>query len=58
MKLVVITGTCGAGKSTIKDEIEKRLDSRKYACMDTDEVELTGGIMRELIMNIGIVMTV
>lgn len=40
MKLVVITGTCGAGKSTIKDEMERRLDSRRYACIDTDEVGL------------------
>lgn len=38
MKLVVITGTCGAGKSTIKDELEQRLDSSQYACIDTDEV--------------------
>ena len=26
--------------SKIGNEIEKRLDSRKYACMDTDEVEI------------------
>lgn len=38
MRLVVITGTCGAGKSTMKDELERRLDSRQYACIDTDEV--------------------
>ena len=38
MKLVVITGTCGAGKSTIKDELERRLDTRQYACLDTDEL--------------------
>lgn len=38
MKLVVISGTCGAGKSMIKDELEQRLDSCQYACIDTDEV--------------------
>ncbi len=38
MRLVVITGTCGAGKSTIKDEMEKRLDPCQYACADTDEL--------------------
>ncbi len=38
MKLVVITGTCGAGKSTVKDEIERHLDACQYVCIDTDEV--------------------
>lgn len=38
MKLVVITGTCGAGKSTIKDELERRCDPCQYVCIDTDEV--------------------
>lgn len=38
MRLVVITGTCGAGKSTMKDELERRLDPQQYACIDTDEV--------------------
>jgi len=38
MKLVIITGTCGAGKSTIKDELDRRLDAGQYACIDSDEV--------------------
>ena len=38
MKLIVITGTCGAGKSTMRDTLEKILDAEKYACIDTDEV--------------------
>ena len=38
MKLVIITGTCGAGKSTVKDELARRLDSSQFACIDTDEV--------------------
>lgn len=38
MRLVIITGTCGAGKSTVKDEVERRLDPCQYVCIDTDEV--------------------
>ena len=40
MKLFVITGTSGAGKSTMKDLLAKRLDEKKYACIDSDEVGL------------------
>ena len=38
MKLIVITGTCGAGKSTVREKLKERLDSHRYACIDTDEV--------------------
>lgn len=38
MRLIIITGTCGAGKSTIKDHLAKRLDSSQFVCIDTDEV--------------------
>ena len=40
MKLFMITGTCGAGKSTVKDELAARLDPKRYACVDSDEVGL------------------
>lgn len=30
MKLFIITGTCGAGKSTMKDELAFRLDPNRY----------------------------
>lgn len=40
MKLYIITGTSGAGKSTIKDELDAVLDHGKYACVDSDEVGL------------------
>ncbi len=40
MKLFTITGTCGAGKSTIKDELAARLDPKQYACVDSDETGL------------------
>ena len=40
MKLYIITGACGSGKSTIKDALEAKLDSGKYACIDSDEVGL------------------
>ena len=40
MKLFIITGTCGAGKSTMKDELAARLDSDLYACVDSDEAGL------------------
>ncbi len=38
MKLYVITGACGSGKSTMKDALA--LDKAKYACVDADEVGL------------------
>ncbi len=38
MKLFVITGACGAGKSTIKDALAQRLDPAAFACIDCDEV--------------------
>jgi len=37
MKLFIITGTCGAGKSTMKDDLATRLDPARYACVDSDE---------------------
>ena len=40
MKLFIITGTCGAGKSTMKDELAARLDPTRYACVDSDEAGL------------------
>lgn len=40
MKLFIITGTCGAGKSTMKDELVARLDPDRYACVDSDETGL------------------
>ena len=40
MKLFIITGTCGAGKSTMKDELAFRLDPNRYACVDSDETGL------------------
>ena len=38
MRLIIITGTCGAGKSTVRDHLAKRLDPDKFVCIDTDEV--------------------
>ena len=40
MKLFVITGTCGAGKSTMKDLLAERLNGARFACIDSDEVGL------------------
>ena len=40
MKLFIITGCCGSGKSTMKDALAAVLDSDKYACIDNDEVGL------------------
>ena len=40
MRLFVITGTCGAGKSTMRDILPDRLDPRRYACVDSDETGL------------------
>ena len=40
MKLFIITGTCGAGKSTMKDRLVARLDADRYACVDSDETGL------------------
>ena len=40
MKLFIITGTCGSGKSTMKDELAARLDPGRYACVDSDETGL------------------
>ncbi len=40
MKLFIITGTCGAGKSTMKDELTARLNPGQYACVDSDETGL------------------
>lgn len=38
MKLFAITGSCGAGKSTMKDELEKVLDPQRFYCADCDEM--------------------
>ena len=40
MKLFIITGCCGSGKSTMKDALASVLDPDKYACIDNDEVGL------------------
>ena len=40
MTLFLITGTCGSGKSTMKDELAARLDPDRYACVDSDETGL------------------
>lgn len=40
MRLIIITGTCGAGKSTLRDSLPEMLDPERYACVDSDEVGL------------------
>ena len=40
MKLTVITGTCGAGKSTVRDILSQLLDGSRFACFDTDGLGL------------------
>ena len=40
MKLYIVTGTCGAGKSTVKDELSVMLDPAEYTCIDSDETGL------------------
>ena len=40
MRLYLITGTCGAGKSTMKDRLAEILDPERYACVDSDETGL------------------
>ncbi len=40
MKLFIISGTSGAGKSTMKDELAAKLDPARYACVDSDETGL------------------
>ena len=40
MKLFIITGTCGSGKSTMKDYLKKKLDQKQFAAIDSDEVGL------------------
>ncbi len=37
-KLVVLSSACGVGKSTIKDELNKKNLLKDWACIDTDEV--------------------
>ena len=37
MKMIIVTGACGSGKSTMRDLVEERLDSKFFACVDTDE---------------------
>ena len=40
MRLIVVTGTCGAGKSTMRDALGEILEPEQYTCVDTDEVGL------------------
>ena len=40
MELFVLTGTCGAGKSTMKDHLSERLKNELYVPVDVDEVGL------------------
>ena len=40
MRLFVITGTCGAGKSTMRDVLPEMLDPERFVCVDSDEVGL------------------
>ena len=40
MRLYMITGTCGAGKSTMKDRLAETLDPERYVCVDSDETGL------------------
>ena len=40
MKLFIITGTCGAGKSSMKDKLAEILDPERYVCVDSDETGL------------------
>ena len=40
MKLFIVTGTSGAGKSTMKDELNALLDAGRFACVDSDETGL------------------
>ena len=38
MRLFMISGACGSGKSTMKDALSEIMDPDKYACIDIDEV--------------------
>ena len=40
MRLFVITGTCGSGKSTMRDALPEFLDQEKFTCIDSDETGL------------------
>ena len=40
MRLFIVTGACGAGKSTMRDALEPILDPEQYACIDSDETGL------------------
>ena len=40
MRLFMISGPCGSGKSTMKDALSEILDPAVYECVDTDEVGL------------------
>ena len=37
MRLFMISGACGSGKSTMKDALSEIMDSERYACIDCDE---------------------
>ena len=38
MRLVIVAGACGSGKTTVIHELRKRLDSDCWACLDTDQL--------------------
>ena len=38
MRLFMISGACGSGKSTMKDALSEIMDPEVYACIDIDEV--------------------
>ncbi|MBR5666990.1 MAG: AAA family ATPase [Lachnospiraceae bacterium] len=38
MRLFMISGPCGSGKSTMKDALTEIMDPARYACIDIDEV--------------------
>lgn len=40
MRLFLLTGACGAGKSTLCAALQARLDPAVFACIDTDSVGL------------------
>ena len=38
MRLFMISGACGSGKSTMKDALTEIMNPARYACIDIDEV--------------------
>lgn len=41
MKLIVVTGASGAGKTTVVEALGNMLDSKRFACLDTDRLGLS-----------------